>query len=98
MVYLLNSLFLKELYLTVSIAFVATLVGIVLLITLVLTLCALRMSSNQDKASTQHSTLTTNIPNQLLATDRRKQVRDDFPIACNDGSYAWFDRRRTAFK
>ena len=83
---------------TVTFAFIAALAGTVIIITLLLTLCALRMSGDQDRDSAQRSSQVKNIPNQLLATDRRKQVRDDFPIACNDGSYAWFDRRRTAFK
>ena len=83
---------------TVTFAFIAALAGTVIIITLLLTLCALRISGDQDRESAQPSNQVKNIPNQLLATDRRKQVRDDFPIACNDGSYAWFDRRRTAFK
>ena len=83
---------------TVTFAFIAALAGTVIIITLLLTLCALRMSGDQDRDSAQRSSQVKNIPNQLLATDRRKQVRDDFPIACNDGSYAWFDRRRTAIK
>ena len=78
-------------------AFVVVLAGIVVVATLVLTLCAVRMSADQDRDTSRGSSRTTNIPNQLLATDRRKQIRDDFPIACEDGSYAWYDRRRTAF-
>lgn len=79
-------------------AFIATIAAIVILVTLILTLCALRMSHDLDRDSKQSSRHATIVPNHLLATDRRKQVRDDFPIACNDGSYAWFDRRRTALK
>ena len=83
---------------TATFAFIAVLAAMVIIITLLLTLCALRMSGNQDRESAHPSSQIKNIPNQLLATDRRKQARDDFPIACNDGSYAWYDRRRTAFK
>lgn len=83
---------------TATIIFAAVLAGIVIFITLLLTLCAFRISSNLDRESEQNPSGTAIVPNHLLATDRRKMTRQDFPIACSDGSYTWFDRRRTAFK
>ena len=79
---------------TATIVFFAVLAGIVIFVTLLLTLCALQMSANIDR--NEQRSYHPIVPNNLLSKERRKIVRDDFPIACNDGSYAWVDRRRTA--
>ena len=81
---------------TATIVFFAVLAGIVIFITLLLTLCALQMSAKIDRNSQLASNQRAIVPNHLLTIDRRKVIRQDFPIACNDGSYAWVDRRRTA--
>ena len=81
---------------TATFVFFAVLAGIVIFVTLLLTLCALQMSANSESNETSGRAHRPIVPNHLLSKERRKTIRTDFPIACNDGSYAWFDRRRTA--